>query len=173
MTSEEFQSSDTSINSEISSYMKIWTVHSDIDLEMGGRIDEVVIAYETYGTLNKEKSNAVLICHSLSGDSHVASHSQDDIEGWWEIFVGPGKSIDTNKYFVICSNVLGSCRGSTGPNSINKVTGKPFGNSFPTVTVGDMVKVQKHLVKDALKIDNLLFSFPIYLTPVLTPTLSV
>ena len=156
MTSGEFHSSDQAINSEISSYMKVWSVPFSINLELGGEIDNIEIAYETYGTLNKDKSNAVLICHALSGDSHVASHSKDDIEGWWEIFVGPGKSIDTNKYFVICSNVLGSCRGSTGPNSINKITGKPFGNKFPMITVGDMVKVQKLLINDELKIDNLL-----------------
>ena len=156
MTAEEFHSSDKAISSETSSYMKVWPVPSSISLELGDKLDNVEIAYETYGKLNKEKSNAVLICHALSGDSHVASHSKEDIEGWWEIFVGPGKSIDTNKYFVICSNVLGSCRGTTGPNSINQNTGKPFGKNFPLITVGDMVKVQKLLVNNALNIENLL-----------------
>ena len=89
MTAEEFHSSDKAISSETSSYMKVWPVPSNISLELGDKLDNVEIAYETYGKLNKEKSNAVLICHALSGDSHVASHSKEDIEGWWEIFVGP------------------------------------------------------------------------------------
>ena len=79
--------------------------------------------------LNKEKSNAILVCHAISGDSHVAKHEKEDIPGWWDVMVGPGKSIDTSKYFVICSNVIGGCNGSTGPNSLDPKTGKEFGSS--------------------------------------------
>ena len=90
--------------------------------------------------------NAVLICHALSGDSHVARHDAQDDPGWWDIVVGPGKAIDTDRYFVICPNVLGGCRGTTGPNSLNPATGQPYGADFPVVTVGDIVEVQRRLV---------------------------
>jgi len=118
-------------------------------LESGSRFGPVTISYETLGELNSDKSNAVLILHALSGDSHVAGyHSESDAKpGWWDIMVGPGKGIDTGKYFVICSNILGSCMGSTGPSSINPETGKPYGLSFPLVTIGDMVRAQKQLVE--------------------------
>ncbi len=126
-------------------------------LESGARLGPVTIAYETYGTLSPDKSNVVLILHALSGDSHVAGYySKDDPKpGWWDIMVGPGKGIDTNKYFVVCSNILGSCMGSTGPSSINPKTGKPYGLGFPVVTIGDMVVVQKALM-DYLGIKKLL-----------------
>lgn len=118
-------------------------------LESGARLGPVTIAYETYGRLNRDKSNAVLILHALSGDSHVAGYySEDDPKpGWWDIMVGPGKGIDTNRYFVICSNILGSCMGTTGPSSINPETDRPYGLDFPMVTIGDMVKAQKMLVE--------------------------
>ena len=117
-------------------------------LESGARLGPVTIAYETYGELNDEKNNAVLICHALSGDSHVAGYydSADAKPGWWDIMVGPGKGIDTDKYFVICSNILGSCMGTTGPGSSNPATGKPYGPEFPFVTIGDMVRAQKALM---------------------------
>ena len=105
------------------------------------------VAYETYGTLNPAGDNAVLICHALSGDSHVARHNADDTPGWWDLVVGPGKSIDTDRYFVICPNLLGGCRGTTGPNCVNPETGRPYGADFPRITVYDMVKVQKLLVE--------------------------
>ncbi len=118
-------------------------------LESGARLGPITLAYETCGTLNAEKSNVILILHALSGDSHVAGcYSEDDEKpGWWDNMVGPGKGIDTNKYFVICSNILGSCMGSTGPCTINPKTVLPYGLDFPVVTIGDMVDAQKALVE--------------------------
>lgn len=123
-------------------------------LEHGETLPGVEVAYETYGTLDEERSNAVLICHAITGDSHPAAHDADDDPGWWEGLVGPGKAVDTNRLFVICSNVLGGCRGTTGPGTINPATGKPYGSDFPLVTVEDMVDVQKRLV-DLLGIERL------------------
>ncbi len=115
-------------------------------VEQGTSFDRLEIAYETYGQLNAQKDNAILILHALSGDSHVAKHDKEDIKGWWEKFVGPQKAIDTNNFFVICSNVLGGCRGSQGPASINKKNGQPYAMDFPVVTIRDMVKAQKQLI---------------------------
>ena len=128
------------------SHAKTWTSNEVLDLENGGRLDQVTVCYETWGTLDEKRSNAVFICHALSGDSHVVRHDDNDAPGWWEIVVGPGKPIDTDRYFVICSNVLGGCRGSTGPNFVNPETGLPYGADFPVVTVRDMVTVQCRLV---------------------------
>jgi homoserine O-acetyltransferase len=124
---------------------------------MGGELHGVVVAYETYGELNAARDNAILVCHAISGDSHVARHDGDDGDepGWWDLVVGPGKAIDTDRYFVICSNVLGGCRGTTGPGSVNPATGRRYGADFPTVTEGDMVEVERRLV-DGLGIDRLL-----------------
>src|SRR5208283_4449512 len=125
-------------------------------LESGAVLPKVTIAYETYGRLNKEKSNAILICHALSGDAHIAGfHEGDEKPGWWDTVVGPGKAFDTERYFVICSNVVGGCKGSTGPSSINPRTGRPYGISFPMVTIRDWVDTQKVLV-DHLGIKQLL-----------------
>ncbi|NMB84717.1 MAG: homoserine O-acetyltransferase [Methanothrix sp.] len=119
----------------------------DIVLERGDKLGEVHVAYETYGKLNREKSNAILICHALSGDAHAAGwHKGEEKPGWWEIIIGPGKALDTDKYFVICSNVLGGCKGTTGPSSQNPLTGKPYGLDFPVITVKDIVNVQRRLV---------------------------
>lgn len=130
----------------------------EITLENGSTIGPVTIAYETYGELNEAKNNAILIVHAFSGDAHVAGHYSDDPEqtkpGWWDFMVGPGKGIDTNRFFVICSNILGGCSGTTGPASINPKTGKPYGLDFPMVTIGDMVDCQKRLI-DHLQIDQL------------------
>ncbi len=118
-----------------------------IKLDSGEVLEEVNVAYETYGELNKEKSNAILICHALTGDAHAAGwHEGDRKPGWWEIVIGPGKALDSEKYFIICSNVLGGCKGTTGPSSINPKTGKEYGLDFPVITIGDMVRVQKKLV---------------------------
>ena len=126
-------------------------------LECGARLGPITIAYETSGTLNSQKITAVLILHALSGDSHVAGHYgyKDEKPGWWDSMVGPGKGIDTDKYFVICSNIIGSCMGSTGPNTLNPKTAEPYGLEFPVVTIGDMVRAQKSLL-DALGIEKLL-----------------
>ena len=126
-------------------------------LESNARLGPITIAYETLGTLNEDKSNVILVLHALSGDSHVAGYysEEDQKPGWWEIMVGPGKGIDTDKYFVICPNIIGSCMGSTGPSSINPDTGEPYGFDFPVVTIGDMVKAQKALL-DHLGIEKIL-----------------
>jgi homoserine O-acetyltransferase len=128
-----------------------------LKLESGADIRPVTLAYETCGTLNPDKTNAVLVLHALSGDSHVAGYydPRDAKPGWWDIMVGPGKGIDTDQYFVVCSNIIGSCCGSTGPASINPETGKEYGTRFPVVTIGDMVEAQKALL-DHLGIDTLL-----------------
>ena len=130
---------------------KVTTQFADIPggltLEGGARLSRLRIAYETYGTLNRDRSNAILVCHALSGDAHAAGISDEDGRtGWWEIAIGPGKAFDTDKYYVICSNVLGGCKGTTGPSSENPETGKPYGITFPVVTIRDMVATQKKLV---------------------------
>jgi homoserine O-acetyltransferase len=121
----------------------------EIVLESGVKFGPITVAYETYGRLNEKADNAVLIVHALSGDAHVAGyHSEKDKKpGWWDFMIGPGKPIHTDKYFVICSNALGGCKGTTGPTSINPATGKPYNLSFPVVTISDMVKVQRALVE--------------------------
>src|SRR5580704_12576422 len=123
-------------------------VHFDsIALDGGATLAPVEVAYEAYGTLNAQKSNAILILHAFSGDAHAAGVSPETGKpGWWDNMIGPGKAFDTNKYFVICSNVLGGCRGTTGPASINPATGCPYGMSFPVITIHDMVRLQKMLM---------------------------
>ncbi len=137
-------------------------------LDSGEKLGPITLAYETYGELNESRDNAILACHALSGDAHAAgiSANEDAISaadvgfgaegkggpdrkklGWWDNMVGPGKAFDTDRYFVVCSNIIGGCRGSTGPSSIDPRTGKPYGLSFPVITVGDMVRAQRELVK--------------------------
>lgn len=120
----------------------------ELILSNGAKLSPVTIAYETYGELNSSKSNAILVFHALSGDSHAAGYnSPDDTKpGWWDMMIGPGKPFDTNKFFVICTNVIGGCKGSTGPSSINPETGKPFGLTFPVVSIKDMLVPQKNLL---------------------------
>lgn len=128
----------------------------ELKLKSGVSLGPITLAYETYGTLNPEGSNVIMVFHSLTGDAHAAFyHKGEEKPGWWDSMIGPGKGFDTDKYFVICVNVLGGCRGSTGPASINPKTGKPFGLSFPFVTIDDMVAAQKHLI-DHLGIKKLL-----------------
>ena len=121
---------------------------SSMTLACGAALGPVTIAYETCGRLDKDGTNAILILHALSGDAHVAGtySDSDDKPGWWDFMVGPGKGIDTDRYFVICSNILGSCMGSTGPASIDPATGHPYGLNFPVVTIADMVAAQKKLM---------------------------
>lgn len=148
-----------------------------LPLESGATLSPVRIAYETYGTLSAARDNAVLVCHALSGDAHAAGWSADASApsavdgvgaderglsstrrgalGWWDGMIGPGKAFDTNRYFVICTNLVGSCRGSTGPGSLNPASGAPYGTDFPVVTVGDMVRAQAMLL-DVLGIPGLL-----------------
>jgi len=128
-----------------------------LELECGRSLGPIDVTYETHGRLNEARDNAVLICHALSGDAHVAGYysDSDSRPGWWDKMVGPGKGIDTDRYFVVCSNILGGCKGTTGPSSINPETGKPWGLDFPVITIEDMVKLQKRLVEH-LGIDKLL-----------------
>ena len=127
-----------------------------ISLDGGATLAPVDVAYETYGTLNAVKSNAILILHAFSGDAHAAGVSPETGKpGWWDNMIGPGKAFDTNRYFVICSNILGGCRGTTGPASINPATGCPYAMAFPVITVRDMVRLQKMLI-DRLGIARLL-----------------
>ena len=124
-------------------------------LDAGVDLSPVQIAYQSYGTLNAERSNAVLICHALTGDQHVANiHPVTGKSGWWETLIGSGRPIDTERYFVICANVLGACMGSTGPASVNPATGKVWGLDFPVITIRDMVRAQAMLL-DHLGIDSL------------------
>ena len=124
-------------------------------LDSGSTLGPITLAYETYGRLNEDRSNAILILHALSGDAHAAGLSPDGRLGWWDDCIGPGKAFDTDKYFVICSNVVGGCQGSTGPSSINPRTGKPYGLEFPVFTIADMVRAQGCLI-DHLGIGKLL-----------------
>jgi homoserine O-acetyltransferase len=126
-----------------------------LKLDAGVELSPFQIAYQTYGTLNAARSNAVLICHALTGDQHVANvHPVTGKPGWWETMVGPGKPIDTDRYFAICPNVVGACMGTTGPASINAKTGRPYGLEFPVVTIRDIVRAQAMLL-DHLGIDSL------------------
>ena len=125
-------------------------------LESGDKLDSVTIAYETYGELNRNRTNAILIAHALSGDAHAAGfHRGARKPGWWDDMIGPGKAFDTDKYFVICSNVLGGCKGTTGPSSVNPASGKPYGLEFPLISIHDMVSCQRLLI-DTLGIEKLL-----------------
>src|SRR6201993_4595358 len=120
-----------------------------IELDCGDVLSPVEIAYETYGALNTTKSNAILITHAFSGDAHAAGEG-----GWWTNMIGPGKAFDTERYFVICSNVLGGCRGTTGPGSINPSTGRRYGRDFPTITIGDMAEVQRRAIRGGVHLSQ-------------------
>ena len=119
-----------------------------LQLEGGRTLGPVTLAYETYGKLNAAKDNAILVLHALSGDAHAAGFNSrlDDKPGWWDIMIGPGKPFDTHRFFVICSNIIGGCKGSTGPSSLDPETGEPFGTRFSMITVKDMVEAQRRLV---------------------------
>lgn len=143
------------MNKEVKNIKKL-IVNQSLELDCGKIIKNFPIAYETYGTLNKSKSNAILAFHALSGDQFVTNINPiTKQEGWWATAVGPGKAIDTNKYFVICINVLGGCMGSFGPKEINPDTNELFGTTFPVITIRDMVKAQIYLL-EYLGIDKLL-----------------
>jgi homoserine O-acetyltransferase len=133
-------------NSTNTAFTLQFDLPSPLILESGRTLPSVRIAYETYGRLNRKKSNAILICHALSGDAHAAGLGSASHPGWWDIVIGPGKAFDTDRYFIICSNVLGGCKGSTGPSSLDPDTGAPYGISFPVITIRDMVNAQKALI---------------------------
>ena len=137
-------------------FCQISSVENPFEFEKGGSADPLTIAYETYGRLNEKRDNAVLIFHALSGSAHAAGYdpvgpnnefwTEDNHEGWWDHFIGPGMGLDTDKYFVICANYPGGCYGTTGPGSINPETGKPYGSSFPQVTIRDIVNAHIRLL---------------------------
>ncbi|MBI3783115.1 MAG: homoserine O-acetyltransferase [Deltaproteobacteria bacterium] len=154
MVDPEFDSSDSIRSRQPLRHAQQIDFDIPLTLELGGALPEISVTFETYGTLNARRDNAVLICHAISGDSHVARHADDDEPGWWDILVGPGKWIDTQRYFVVCQNVLGGCRGTTGPNSINPRSHRPYGADFPAITVADMVEVQRWVI-DHLGIETL------------------
>jgi len=135
------------------------TLYAEFDvlpLDSGLTLAPLTLAYETYGTLNDERSNAILLLHALSGDAHAAGFHEGDLKpGWWDMMVGSGRAFDTDKYFMICSNVIGGCRGSSGPSTTDPATGRPYGLRFPVVTVPDMVRAQK-LLLEHLGIERLL-----------------
>ncbi len=122
-------------------------VNPPLQLQSGRSFGPITVAYQTYGRLSPNQDNAILICHALTGDSHVAGvNAEDGRLGWWEVLTGPGLPLDTDQYFLICANVLGGCKGTTGPSSLNPTTGQPYALSFPVITVEDMVRVQKCLL---------------------------
>ena len=132
-----------------------YLLETPIRLESGSVLEACRVAYQTYGTLNAARDNAVLVCHALTGDQYAADrHPLTGKPGWWSSLVGPGKPVDTDRYFVVSSNVLGGCLGTSGPMSVNPATGKPWGVKFPMITIGDMVTAQCRLI-DYLGIDQL------------------
>ena len=140
---------------EPSSLVHVFGPEAPLQMDAGVSVAPWQIAYQTYGTLNADRSNAVLVCHALTGDQHVANvHPVTGKPGWWDTLVGPGRPVDTDRFFVICSNVIGGCLGSTGPASLDPATGVPYGLDFPVVTIRDMVRAQAMLI-DALGIESL------------------
>ena len=130
-----------------SQHIPLFSQENPLKLDSGKHLGPVELYIETLGRLNKQKNNAILICHALTHGAHVAGKTKDHQEkGWWDTYVGPGRAIDTNYFYVVCSNILGSCYGSTGPTSINPETKQPYGANFPIITVHDMVRAQKKLM---------------------------
>ena len=149
------QTADVSPGADIHGGTMRFPVSRALRLDSGGKLPALEIAYNTYGRLNAERSNAVLVCHALTGDQHVASiHPTTGKPGWWSRVVGPGRPLDPERYFIICSNVIGGCMGSSGPASVDTRTGQPYGLSFPVITIADMVRAQAMLV-EALGLESL------------------
>lgn len=135
--------------------LDVATPKDPLRLERGGVLERVAVAFETYGTLAEDGDNAVLVCHALTGSAHAAGvGAREEVPGWWDPLIGPGKAIDTNRYYVVCANVLGGCYGTTGPASLDPATGRPYGYKFPRYTMRDVVEVQRRLI-DALGINSL------------------
>ncbi len=147
--------SDSTLESRQASLLVHFPEDEPLELDCGVPLSPFCLAYQTYGTLNEDASNAILICHALTGDQHVANtHPVTGKPGWWEIMVGPGMPIDTERFFVICANHVGGCMGSTGPMAKNPETGKPYGLDFPVITIADMVRAEARLL-DHLGVDQL------------------
>ena len=128
--------------------VRLFTVEDPLQLEQGGTLGPVDVAYETYGTLSGSADNAVFVCHALTGDAHAAGwHDGDARPGWWDNLIGPGKPLDTDRFFVICANLIGGCQGSTGPSSTDPATGQAYGLDFPVLMTRDLVAVHRALVK--------------------------
>ena len=146
---EENTGKDSSVGIVKTNYFKFAEPPDELILSSGEKLGPVTIAYETYGKLNKEKNNTILIFHALTGDAHAAGFidPEDRKPGWWDLMIGPKKPFDTEKYFVLCSNIIGGCKGSTGPSSINPKTGKPYALSFPEITIRDILLPQKKLLE--------------------------
>jgi homoserine O-acetyltransferase len=146
MTNEKFQQSVGLVKTDIAT---IPLPPEGFTLEGGGVLHELQVAYETYGTLAADRNNVILICHAISGDAHVAGYNSPDDKhpGWWDDMIGPGKGIDTNRFFVVCANILGGCKGTTGPASINPATNRPYGSDFPAITLRDMVRTHYLLLQ--------------------------
>ena len=144
---DDFASTDSRRGSGALTHLQSLALEEPLELDRGGRLPGVTCAYETWGRLNPAADNAVLVCHAISGDSHAARHGPDDEPGWWDQLIGPGPgfAIDTERFFVVCSNVLGGCRGTTGPGSIDPASGRPYGADFPAITLRDMVQLQVRL----------------------------
>ncbi len=150
-TSSGAQTTDHEIYGHVTTFSK----GQPLKLDCGQSLEKFSIAYQTYGKLNKDKTNAIIVCHALTGDQHVANtHPITGKPGWWTTLVGPGKPIDTDHFYVICPNIIGGCMGSTGPSSINPATGKAYGLDFPVITIADMVRAQAMLI-DEMAIDQL------------------
>jgi len=146
---EHAKSESTSVGIVETKFATLYSNEHPLLLACGGELASVTVAFETYGQLNEDRSNAVFVCHALTGDAHAAGvHAADEKKpGWWDGFIGPGKGLDTDRYFVICANVLGGCQGTTGPGSIDPATGKRYCLSFPFLTVRDIVAVHAKLVE--------------------------
>ena len=146
---ETLPEEDRSAGVVATQFVSLFTGDHPLQLACGARLGPITVAYETYGTLNADASNAIFVCHALTGDAHAAGiHAGSDRKpGWWDGFIGPGKGLDTSRYFVICANVLGGCQGTTGPGSVNPATGRRFCLDFPFLTVRDIVAVHSELVR--------------------------
>lgn len=146
---ETLQPDERSVGIVEKQYVTLFEPPNELRTVKGTEIGPITVAYETYGELNARRDNAIFVCHALTGDSHAAGYytPEDRKPGWWDGFIGPGKGIDTNRYYVICANVLGGCQGTTGPGSVNPTTGQPYCLDFPFITVGDFVEVHSALVR--------------------------
>lgn len=154
---EKFDPGEGSVGLVETQFTTLFEPPHSLVLASGKELGPIQVAYETYGTLSPNRDNAIFVCHALTGDAHAAGlRSPDDRKpGWWDNFIGPGKGLDTNEYFVICANILGGCQGTTGPSSLNPQTGEPYCSDFPVITIGDIVQVHSALVR-SLGIEKLL-----------------